>query len=291
LLKIIKDALKMLIRFILLLIVISNPAYAQKEYKVLTQWLPFEIIKKHIVVEIYVKGSLVKAVLDTGSTVSLIQKDVAKRLGVRRSRKKVTVKTLKGPKNMVLSKPVNVRLPALFEKKINLYIYDKLSSAEAIIGMDFMAYDLIQLDYLNKRLRFATPNVFQFKPQSAIPLTKKGLRYFLTVSIDNVSLEMLLDSGNASAIIIPFSKIKDTKIHKIMDMPPPQPNQKALHYFAGVSDDFKIGPHTLENVRYHVFLEGVTLPINQAILGHDILKNFIVTMDLINNNLYLSALN
>ncbi|MCW9000514.1 MAG: retroviral-like aspartic protease family protein, partial [Kangiellaceae bacterium] len=72
--------------FILLLVSIMTIHVEANEPKVLTEWIPFEIHRNHIAIETQIKGQQIKAVLDTGATVSAISKNTAKALGLRRSK-------------------------------------------------------------------------------------------------------------------------------------------------------------------------------------------------------------
>jgi hypothetical protein len=66
-------------------------------------------------------------------------------------------------------------------------------------------------------------------------------------------------------------------------------HQKSFKLTKNVTSDFKIGPYTLENVSYHIASKETPLSGHYSILGYDVLKHFIVTLDLVNNNLYLST--
>ena len=62
-----------------------------------------------------------------------------------------------------------------------------------------------------------------------------------------------------------------------------------INALQGVTNNFKIGPYVLENVNYQIAAKSHNHVGSDAILGYDILRNFIVTIDLMNKNLYLSA--
>ena len=96
-------------------------------------------------------------------------------------------------------------------------------------------------------------------------------------------------------IFIPFDDVKETPLYKtISDQPvrsmgKPGINENELKYFTNISNNFKIGPYMLENVRYLVASEETPLAGQYSILGYDVLKHFVVTLDMVNKNLYLSA--
>ncbi|MFT4927089.1 MAG: clan AA aspartic protease (TIGR02281 family) [Phenylobacterium sp.] len=270
-------------------------SHAKESAKVLTQWLPFELVKRHIMVDVKIKGVTVKAMLDTGASMSLIAKKTAKKVGLRRSKMKTTIVGVAGRQEVSLSRGVSVELPGLFKKKMNLMILPDSKWFDMIIGMDYLAHGVIQFDYVNKRLRLATPNAFVFDPASAIPLIKRHLHFFVTATIDNVPFDMLLDTGNSAKVVLPYDSVKDTPLYEQIRGKEAKSlgavgiTKHEFKVFANVSNHFKIGPYTLENVGYFVASPETPVKGELSILGYDILKHFVVTLDLINRKLYLSA--
>ncbi|MCW8998496.1 MAG: retroviral-like aspartic protease family protein, partial [Kangiellaceae bacterium] len=197
-------------------------------------------------------------------------------------------------KLMSLTRKTDVKVSGLFSKNMSFVMFDELGGVDVIIGMDYLTVPVIQLDYLNKKMRFATPNVFRFSEKAAIPMKQKGQSYYVETSLDDVKIEMLLDTGNASKLAVPLDKLKGTAIESLLtDENQKFLKQSGLHkrklkYHELVSNNFRIGPHVLENVVFHVISEETEMSKNRAVLGYDILKNFLVTIDIQNRNLYLS---
>jgi predicted aspartyl protease len=261
---------------------------------ILTEWVPFKIQNSHIVVKIKVKGSAVEAVVDTGANLSAIHYDLAKEVGVRASREKVEVSGIGKTKKLALSRKATISIDGLFAKRLPLLIFKTKMNARFILGMDYLAHGVLQIDYINLRLRLATPGSFRFPAQNAIPLTRKGLLYYLDVSIDNTNVQMMLDTGNADIVSIPYAAVSETPLYlAIKDKAELNIAGGGIHaanvkVLQGLSNNFKIGQYTLENVEYQIAAKSNAYA-GHAIIGYDILKHFLVTIDLINNNLYLSG--
>ncbi|MCP4985289.1 MAG: hypothetical protein GY928_04215 [Colwellia sp.] len=240
-----------------------------------------------------IKDTTIKAVLDTGANISAINRDTAKRLNLRRSKRRLRAAGIVGSRTLTMTKKTLVEFPGLFDKAIAFAMYKDLESIEVILGMDFLAFPVIQFDYINSRLRFATPNVFNFNPKTAIPLRAKNMLYYLNVIVDDVPLEMLLDTGNAGQIIISSATIDKSKLFdkinsKELKEEKSGLHKKDFHYYESMTDNFQIGPHVLWNVSYKVVSEETPLTTKVSILGYDILKNFIVTLNMFNQELYLT---
>ena len=276
------------------LFIFTNILHGEDTPRVLSEWVPFEKPNNHILVDVTINGQTIKAIVDTGANISAISKSVAKQLSVKPGKGHVWVGGMVGDKKMRLSKTTEVELPGLFSRAVNFVIFEDMENIGLILGMDFMFFDVLQFDYVNNRLRFATSNVFSFNPESAIPMEISANRYFVKASIENIELKMLLDTGNAGNIYIPYDGIKDSSLYsKLNDMEKITKDKGGLHerafsYYKAKTNNFTLGPYVLENVTYGIASKETPLSDDYSILGYDILKNFIVTMDIKNSNLYLS---
>ena len=276
------------------LLIINNSLLGANEPRVLTEWVPFVKPNNHILVDVNIKGQKVKAIIDTGANISAISKSVANQLSVKPGKGHVWVGGMVGDKKMRISRNTAVELPGLFSRDVNFVMFDNIENIGLILGMDFMFFDVLQFDYVNNRLRFATSNVFSFNPESAIPMEISANRYFVQASIENIELKMLLDTGNPGKIYIPHGDIEGTSLFNELNNMEKITNDKGgLHerefsYYKAKTNNFSLGPYVLENVTYGIASEETPLSNDYSILGYDILKNFIVTMDIKNSNLYLS---
>ena len=262
---------------------------------VLTEWVPFEIIKNHITVQVVINDKPARAIIDTGANVSAISEKMRQELGIKKTRQRMKIHGVVGSKNLRISKKVSVQLGKDFIKNNDFVIFKKLGNIDIILGMDYLQFPIIQLDYTNSRMRFATPSVFKFDSKSAIPLNSKMNALYVDGTINDIPLTMLLDTGNAGNLIIPISLIKGTDMESevlstaIKNEKHSGLHKKKLEYFKSSSDNFRIGPYQLENVEYIISTNQSREMSKSAILGYSVLKHFIVTLDLINNKMYLNA--
>ena len=277
---------------------ISIVAHADQSKKAISPWLDFELNRGHIYIDITIKGKPAKAVVDTGATLSAISEDFAKKIGVSRSKNrkdKIRVQGLAGTRLMTWSRLSQMAIPGIMKKKIKFVMFDTLDGIDVILGMDVFAFEVTQIDYSNNKMRFASHNAFKFDPEASIPLKKRGNRYLLNAKINEVDLAMLLDTGNAGSIIVPYADAENTSLLSSINGIKKETEKGGIHekklpLYSGVSDNFNIGPYTLDNVRYKVIAEDKVEAVRRPVLGYDILKHFLVTIDLKERNLYLSTL-
>lgn len=264
------------------------------EQAMVSQWVPFELKGNHIYIQVEINGVMTEAILDTGANRSVLSGKIAEELSVKRSRQSIKVHGVTGSKKRFLSKETSVALPNVFKSDVKFVLMPDDSTYPPILGMDFLGAPVIQIDYPNLQLRIASSNAFRYPEKLAIPLQVSGSSIFFKSSIDGFELKTLLDTGNASRTFLTHNLIKDASWYsKVKEWPIESTNNSGLHeehlaYQYGKTNNFQIGPYSLENVELHLLSDKDVNTKDYLVVGYDVLKHFTITIDRDKKNLYLT---
>lgn len=266
-----------------------------------TPWIDFEANSGHIKIPVTINGIEGKAILDTGSQINVINSVFISKNQLDFSHgKKYKIQGVFGVNSRSSFNKVPV---SIFDTE---FILDNLVSApfghpnnQIILGAGFFSRFVVQIDYPQSKMRIMSRDAINLKDIKNVKMqpdigTGKPI---VRVKLNNeMSAWLLLDTGNAGGIMI------DRKVAK---------NKQWLEKYSSKSSvsrgvntvgftevfrlpSIKFGPYELENVLTSVPGENQSTNIThqsdikwshikgkkvRGLLGYDVLKHFVVTID------------
>ncbi len=185
----------------------------------------------------------------------------------------------------------------------------RLHSADLLIGLNFFEHFILQIDYPKSRLRILTHDAIDLKKHANVKMKKAGGNAQPMVKVnlnDEYKLWLMLDTGNNTGILMPRSVAVRRgwmeKYGSVQGLVGGVTKASSVERFN--IPTMTLGPFTLENVIMMVPGEGEKTTIGRetsarlgsrlkkesedGILGYDVLKHFIVTIDFKRSLLHLA---
>jgi predicted aspartyl protease len=264
----------------------------------MTPWIDFTIYRGFLVIDTKILGIDGFSVIDTGAQISMIQSSFITNHDLKlEPAGNFRITGVNGEATRKSYRDVSVNLmgsATLFKRLVEVDLDDRM---QVLIGGDFLQNLYFQFDYPNKRLRGITRDSFNLKkiknvvskldPATKQPMVKVRLN-------DEVNKWLVIDTGNSGGILLRRSAAKRFKW--LDRYSAEQGISRGVATSAGV-ETFRlpvigIGPFNVKNARVTVPQEGGELEMfkrdrsrssqrqkTQGLLGYDVLKNFLVTID------------
>lgn len=178
------------------------------------QSVPFELFRgNRLVIPATINGHETTAILDTGASLTTLNRDYARSIGLPHGFK-IEVKGAGGSGDAELVSGLNLQVGGFREEKASVGVVD-LSALErsigrpisAIVGRDFFNAAVVSIDWAGKRLQITARDGFAPPAgATALDVGKKGPFNTVAVSIAGAPpIEALLDLGNGGALVLPRS--------------------------------------------------------------------------------------
>jgi hypothetical protein len=265
-----------------------------------TEWVSFSIDDGHIKVPVKIAEIDTFAILDTGAqgnainTAFLAEHELSFDRGG-----KVVIEGVFGMQRVETLEGIPLDFfDASFELDGTLPVPLGHHSTGLLIGASFFNQFIVQIDYPNSQMRLITRGTLDLGEFENIPArSQRGSgEPLVKVSVgEEKSFWALLDTGNGGGVIVERSHAesmglieKVTSASLLMGA-----TSFAITESTRVAE-FTFGPYTLENVLISFPAVGQSIAIEdqpefsgtriksqrqQGILGYDVLKNFVITMD------------
>jgi len=267
-----------------------------------TDWVEFNLSSGHIKIPSVIEGIDGFTIIDSGASINGINKAFINLNNLTfEEGLPIYVRGVHGKEKVKLINNVKVKIFGA-DIKLSQLIRTNIGRKETqlLLGAPFLEKFIVQLDYPNSRLRFITRNSIDLRKSKNL-ITKRdestGLP-IVKVEIDGVLSWLLLDTGSSGGLYLErniakkngwlekYSTNEDILIKGITRTK--VANQLQLPIFT-------FGPFKLEDVPAYVPEDGAKLQITrrvvntgtrisqskkvQGILGYDILKHFVITLD------------
>ena len=170
----------------------------------LPAWEAMDLSSGSIVLKVQIAGETIDAVLDTGSSHSIIDSSLAKRLGIAAAK---SVLLTGFSKQVRAHQSVGTQVTvAGSEYSTSLIIFEMTPMGmeqKMILGRDFLDIHIIELDFANSRFRFLESTDAQDLPSEPISLISDSRRnLWIPVQINGQEVFADLDLGNQGALLI-----------------------------------------------------------------------------------------
>jgi len=255
----------------------------------LANWQPFTLVNGNIIIDVEIEGQSVKAVLDSGATHHMISSKFIENYG-QGFKDSTSVKEIgiSGERELQHYRQVPIKLFGYDVKLKDVETVD-LTDYDLLLGGGFFSNVICQIDYPNSRLRLLSKDSIDMKKNANVPMKRaRGSRLpAIQVEANDKKAWLILDTGNAAGILLKSSFAE---------------RKGWLENDASLAQSFRleslsIGPYDLENVlvatpnkdqiadigRYASESQlGTRIKsgvIPKGLIGYDILKHFVVTID------------
>ncbi|MGI9235886.1 MAG: aspartyl protease family protein [Woeseiaceae bacterium] len=275
-----------------------------------SHWIPFNSEGGHISIPVTVNGVESRALLDSGAAGNGISERFLSEHEIEFDfGRQIIVSGVAGERKV---RQINGLKVGMFgtEFEINQMMPVYLRNADVLIGLGFFNNFILQIDYPNSQLRIITHDSLKLKELANVRMKKAAGSPQPIVKVDmngEANLWLTLDTGNNSGILIP--RRSATRFDWLEKYGTSEARMAGATKLTNVErfnlPELTIGPAVLENVIVIVPGEGektnvgrdesaklgtrVKQTSSDGILGYDVLKHFVVTIDYKRSYLHLGA--
>lgn len=284
-------------RFIIVLITLLVSCHSRSE---VTEWIPFELVGGHVRIEVVIDGIKSHAIIDSGSQLNVINTRFIKEHDLNYDPASwMTIRGAHAESRREVYHDVPIKLLGA-EMALNLVETPFAGpSTGLLIGAPLLRNFIVQFDYPNGKLRFGTRDAVDIDAVANLPMrAQKGSgRPLIQVTLDKQKTAwMVLDTGNSGGIFMERGVAAREGWLEKYDV------SRSLSRGANETaeiDNFVIGsvqfgPFELQQVHVAVPLGGVVADFGgryevehslirgvevEGLVGYDVLKHFILTLD------------
>ena len=283
-------------------------------FAVITKWQDVEIVNGLIIVDVDIAGVPAKALLDTGATGMFISPTFLEEHDIPFIKGREY--TLMGAHGRVKSRMIKEIDVTIFGSQFplkNVLGFAGNRKFQMLIGLPFLKLMVVQIDYPNKKIRFLSHDSIDLKSHANVDIKHGNNESKLVTSVElegGEKVDLLFDTGSSAGLVIDnYIAQKRGWLEKY------GVGEGSL---AGIGNTLtivklqlpylKLGPYELENVKA-VSPREENMPTNYrqkkeraktgsrikdgagyiGILGGDILKHFVVTLDAKNALMHIAA--
>ena len=280
----------------------------------ITRWQDVEIVNGLIIVDVDIAGVPAKALLDTGAAGMAINPSFLEENGIPfiKGREYFVV----GANGIVKSHMIKEVDVTIFGKQFplkNVGSFPGNRKFQMLIGLPFLKLMVVQIDYPNSKIRFLSRDSIDLKTHANVDIKHGNMESNLIASIElegSEKFDLLFDTGSTAGLVVDnhiAQKRGWLKKYRV-----------GGGSLAGVGNTLtvesirlpylKIGPYELENVKA-ICPKEKNMPTNYTqkketsktgtrisdgagyigILGGDVLKHFVVTLDAKNALMHIDA--
>ncbi len=262
-------------------------------------WIRFDDARGWIEFTVQVNGVPARAMLDSGAESNAISRRLAERAGISvHLGNQVSVQGIYGQRNVPVSGAFELQFGQA-KAPISGALVLPASSADLILGIGLFQASVVQIDYPNKRIRFLNRDAVSFEGNVRVR-TRRGGSPQVAARLHGRTVWMLLDTGNSGATLFKRRLIQRMGLDQPeADLPQAvgsgavSGGRSRLLQLAG----FELGPFPFETLLAAYLEESGRTSFDgrqagygsrirrdnvtyDGILGSEVLKNFIITIDL-----------
>jgi len=270
------------------------------------EWVPFELKRGHITIDIEFNGEPARAMFDSGAEFNGVSNFYVTTYndGIHESGQ-VIVKGISSK----LKRKVYSNIPVkLFGQDVtfNKMPAVGLGGSAIMLGAPFFRQFIIQIDYPNSRIQLLRKNSVDMRKFENVNIKKQRgtLLPAIQVKVNDKNVWLTLDTGNSGGLVMKRSYAIENKwitSNEELKKGHAKGVNTAIQVESFNIPELVIGPYTLENIPVIIPAEGEKSNIGtragtlnstpgfsrigkrgkqtRGLLGYDILKHFVVTID------------
>lgn len=264
-----------------------------------TQWVDFTLDNGHVFLPVTIDGIESRVMLDSGAQINSINRAFVRKHDLAFDKgRPVNVKGVYGVEKRKAYNNVDVeifgttfKLDSLVETNLGHH------SNGMLLGAGFFNSFVVQLNYPHRKIRLVTRDSVNMKEVANVPATtQQGTGMPIAqVEINGVPLWLRIDTGNAGTILINRRAASKADLLEKVEGTSTSfgANSSGVNEFS-TSDMVKFGPFEISNVKVSFPAEGQTTNLESqykrtgsriggkrvvGLIGYDLLKDFVVTLD------------
>ncbi|MDJ0759606.1 MAG: aspartyl protease family protein [Woeseiaceae bacterium] len=276
-----------------------------------SDWIPFEQVRGHITIPVTLNGIRTTAILDSGSSGNGIAKAfLIQNEGSYGYGRAINMRGVYGVQRVRLVEGIDV---GIFGARMTMGELMPMSLGQHgfLVGLPFFENYIVQIDYPNNRLRIASRESMNLKKVANVKMkiSKASSHPLVKVNLnDEYKTWLTLDTGNSGGIFL--KRFDAERFDWLERFGYEDTLGKGVTGKVNEMDTFnlptlELGPFELENVVVTVPDEGVETNIGRdrsnvwrrelnntkssGLLGYDVLRHFVVTMDFKRKLLHFEA--
>lgn len=263
-------------------------------------WLPFELRGGIVTIEVEFEGKTRKAIIDSGAEINAISSGyVELNKSKLRFGEKIRMKGIFGEETTALVHAVPVSIFG-HQLELNALAPAQLGDAILLLGLPFLQNFIVQFDYPNQKIRLLPHSLVDMKQIANVELKKNRSRNLPAIKVElegGKTLWLTLDTGNSLGLVVGRQLAEE---QGWLGKGAALKHSASGAVGAGQIESFnipylKVGPYELENVVVTVPADGEVMNIRESrsasavrlrkgaatsgLLGYDILKHFVLTLD------------
>jgi len=276
-----------------------------------SEWVPFESHNGLILMPITIYGEEARALLDSGAAGGAVSEHfLSQHEGKYSTGQQITLEGINSQRQANLINDVRLGIFGVEFELDRLYPV-QIEFADFVIGMPFFDSFILQIDYPNKRLRIIEHGSLDLKSFANVKLRRAHASPQVKVQVefeDEYKPWLLFDTGSNGGVFLQRSKVDALgwlEKYSLVESKARGVNKTARVERFNVPL-MSFGPYELENVIVTVPAAGEATNINRigedwvygsrrrgnssdGILGYDVLKHFVVTLDLKHKLMHIEA--
>lgn len=274
-----------------------------------SEWIAFEHKRGHISIPVVLNGERTTAILDTGASGNGISEAfLARHAGEYGLGRAINVRGVFGERRVRLVDDIQAQMFG-YNFKIGQLMPMRTNSFDFLVGLPFFENYIVQIDYPNGRLRLIDHDSLKLRKVSNVKMKRsRGSSHPLVrVSLnDEYKLWVTFDTGASLGLLI--KRFDAERFDWLEKYGTEQARGIGVNGIVAETERFNlprldIGPFTLENVPVTVPAEGQEMNFasggqhgrqrdlnnfnSDGLLGYEILKHFVVTIDFKRSLLHL----
>ncbi|TKB46391.1 pepsin/retropepsin-like aspartic protease family protein [Thalassotalea mangrovi] len=275
------------------------------------EWVPFTLKNNHIFIDLTLAGQSTEAMLDSGANIHMINQAFVDEHGEDFTRTgHIEVQGVNSKQKFPLYNQIPIEVfGAQFE--LNKVVGGELNNIDFLFGNSFFKNIIVQIDYPNSKMQLLPQQAVDLAKHANLPMRRalgSGLPA-VQVEINGEKVWLTLDTGNNSGIYIKRGWAEENGLldeTKLISSTVEGINSSMDTENFSVNS-LKFGPYELENVKMTVPVDGAVTYLGKnnesaptgsrlkrgiktkGILGYDILKHFLLTIDYENYRAHIIA--
>lgn len=268
-------------------------------FSAVTQWADFTLDNGHVFLPVTIEGIESRVMLDSGAQINSINRAFIRKHDLELDKgRTVNVQGVFDVERRTAYNNVNVDIfGTSFELDSLVEINLGHHSNGMLLGAGFFNNFIVQLDYPQRKIRLVTRDAVDMSEVANVPATtQRGTGMPIAqIEINGVSLWLRIDTGNAGTILIDRRAASRAGLVEKVEGASTSfgANSSGVNEFA-TSDVVKFGPFEISDVKVSFPAEGQTTHLESqyertgsriggkrvvGLIGYDLLKDFIVTLD------------
>ena len=261
-------------------------------------WMPFKESNGHIAFDVRVNGQAASAIFDTGADASVISEGLARRAEINLNRgDSIRLVGIHGQGTIPTSRRFTLEMAGQ-EVELDRVPVAPAPGFDVVFGRPMAESSVVQIDYPNQRIRFIRRDAVEFEGNVELRNTRRGAP-MVRARILDADLWMLLDTGNAGPTVLKRKVVRHRDLEQF-EVQGVTGNATGAFTTAELHllqiPGFKLGPYEFDSLLASYNAEsndgfdgqesrtGSRLNSDRSpydgILGYEVLRNFMVTMDL-----------